>query len=101
MTDEPTELRPDPTNPGATLEEPMDEKSELLPCPFCGGGDTLLDEKRLSPTMAGPGALISATVTHWCEREGRPFDHRSIIQFSGRDRESAIANWNSRATVTP
>lgn len=69
---------------------------KLEPCPFCGGTDVRFDESRLSPTMKGPGALISVTLRHWCPKlEGQP--HGLSVTKRGRDHESARAAWNTRA----
>ena len=69
----------------------------LLPCPFCGGGELRIDEQRLSPTMKGPGALISVAVRHWCDK--RPGVVNVHIEFRGRDLSSAAAQWNNRPAV--
>ena len=70
----------------------------LMPCPFCGGTDVRFDERRLSPTMKGPGALISVTLRHWCPTpEGQP--HGLSVTKHGRDHESARAAWNARADI--
>jgi hypothetical protein len=66
-------------------------------CPFCGGGETRLEEKHLSPRMDGPGALISVAVRHWCT----PFPG-AVQQFRecrGRDMDSAVGAYN-RTTAT-
>lgn len=69
---------------------------QLLPCPFCGGGSTQIDERRLSPTMQGPGAVISVTVRHWCPvPAGQPTGLN--VSMHGRDKDAAIAAWNTRA----
>jgi hypothetical protein len=68
---------------------------ELLPCPFCGGGETSIRENRHSPTMSGCGGLISVEITHWCPAvPGQP--SRNTITRTGRDHASAIAAWNRR-----
>jgi hypothetical protein len=66
---------------------------ELKPCPFCGAGDTQIKESKMWTGMRNQ--IISATVMHWCSKdEGQP---QSVMQIAGKDRESAIAKWNSRA----
>lgn len=73
--------------------------SELKPCPFCDGGETRIDERRLSPTMQGPGAVISATVKHWCPTPtGQPTGLH--VSMHGRDKDAAIAAWNRRPALT-
>lgn len=70
--------------------------SDLLPCPFCGGGETRISENRHSPTMSGNGGLISVEITHWCPAvPGQP--SRNTVTRTGRDHASAIAAWNRRA----
>jgi len=69
----------------------------LRPCPFCGDGETRIDESHLSPTMdGGPGALISATVRHWCRRVDGDGVVGGGISFRGRTREDAVRAWNRR-----
>lgn len=78
--------------------EMVEREPALLPCPFCGGTDTRIDERRLSPTMQGPGAVISATVKHWCPvPQGQPTGLN--VSMHGRDRASAISAWNARAIL--
>lgn len=68
---------------------------DLLPCPFCGAGETVYREERLPPRMDGKQpSLISATVQHWCGV--KPGVVASGIQFRGRTREDAVAAWNRR-----
>lgn len=74
--------------------------SELLPCPFCGGGETDIKAYPLNnmPRMDGkPSAIISVEVRHWCERSDGVV--ASLAQFRGRDAESAIGAWNRRAAI--
>lgn len=48
--------------------------------------------------QARPNPVVSATLKHWCQREeGQP---QNIIQMVGRDEESAISLWNTRAALT-
>lgn len=75
----------------------MVKRGELLPCPFCGG-EPLVDEKYMSPTMNGNKNLISVTIRHHCPKvDGQP----STMNVSkiGRDRQSAITAWNTRAVL--
>lgn len=69
-------------------------KSNLLPCPLCGcHEETSIVEKRLSPTMKGPGALVSVNIKHWCSAPNRA---RIFINVTGSDYKSAAAAWNYR-----
>lgn len=70
------------------------DSSDLKPCPFCGAGQTVLDTKHLSPTMRGPGTLISATVRHWCAKQ--PGIVGTSFSITGREVEDAIDAWNAR-----
>ena len=73
----------------------MDNKSELLPCPFCWGVNININENRMSPTMQNPkGALISTEITHMCNKSGLP---QVVIKARGSDTEQAIVAWNTRA----
>lgn len=67
---------------------------DLLLCPFCGAGETHISEQHLSPSMKGPGALISVTIRHWCPRE--PGCVGNLREVRGRDHVSALAQWNKR-----
>jgi hypothetical protein len=76
-------------------QDDMSER-ELEPCPFCSAGNTDIQERRLPPSMQGPGAIISVTVRHWCPvPPGQPSGLH--VSMHGRDRESAIAAWNRRS----
>jgi hypothetical protein len=70
------------------------ELEGLLPCPFCGGGQTWIDKNYLSPTMKGQGSLISATIRHQCAKT--PGVVGASIQFRGREIEDAVRAWNER-----
>lgn len=82
------------TGPGQGTSTAGDS-TELLPCPFCGAGDTVVGEQRLPPTMRGPGALISVMIRHWCEK--LPGVVGGGLEFRGRDHASAVAAWNRRS----
>jgi len=71
---------------------------KLLPCPFCGGGETIIKENPLNnmPRMDGkPSAIVSVEVRHWCEAVAGVV--ASGAAFRGRDHASAFAAWNRRA----
>lgn len=80
------------------MTHPTQAEQELATCPFCPGGETRVDEKRLSPTMNGQGAIIAAELHHWCEK--RPGITRQHIVISGRERADAIAAWQTRSPHT-
>lgn len=71
----------------------------LMPCPFCGGGETRIEENRLNraPMMSGKESpVISVEIRHWCPpQQGQP--RRNHVVKVGRDMNSAIAAWNRRA----
>lgn len=67
---------------------------ELLPCPFCAGGETHIHVNKGTWNGRGYGAPVSVEVRHWCESEqGQP---SRMISRAGRDEASAIAAWNRR-----
>lgn len=74
------------------------ENLTLEPCPFCGGTDVDVRETHNSPTMNGPGELISVEIRHSCERVPGMLSRTNVI-FAGRDHASAIAAWNRRASL--
>lgn len=70
--------------------------NELIPCPFCHGGETHITEHR-NPGVRMDGKLdpvISVEIRHFCPRR-RGVVHNSI-SIRGRDRQSAIDAWNYR-----
>lgn len=73
----------------------VDEK--LLPCPFCGSGETMLHYNTgVWRGVEGYGEPISVEVRHWCaDVEGNPKSR--LLALVGRDKETAIAKWNTRA----
>jgi hypothetical protein len=77
--------------------EPVDEEdvSDLLPCPFCGAGDTRISASYLPPRMESPGALISVEIRHWCtSRQPGAIVHSRTVR--ARDRAAAMTEWNRR-----
>lgn len=80
-----------------TNDETVADISKIKPCPFCGGGETYAEVKRLSPTMRGPGAIICICIRHHCiGQETPPRSHHHYTEVTGRDFESALAGWNRR-----
>ena len=69
-------------------------KPELLPCPFCGAGQSEFRENGRTWMGGRYSEPTSVSVMHWCEVPGQP---SRAIQRVGRDRESAVAAWNLRA----
>ena len=79
----------------------LDElRAQLSPCPFCGDDGqsfetTCVIERRHSPYMSGPGALINVSIAHWCPRiDGGA--HTNSRKVTGRDHETALKEWNRR-----
>jgi hypothetical protein len=71
---------------------------QLQACPFCGAGETQVRENCHPPTMRGPGALISVTIQHWCDKSEGMLSG-SCIKISGRDYTAAETAWNRRLVV--
>ena len=71
------------------------EECRLLPCPFCGAGQTLLKDNGRMWTGMKLSDPVSVSVQHWCEDD--PGQPNRVIERIGRDRESAILAWNKRA----
>jgi len=70
-------------------------KPELLPCPFCGAGQSEFRENGRTWMGGRYSEPTSVSVMHWCEEvPGQP---SRVIQRVGRARESAVAAWNLRA----
>lgn len=71
--------------------------SELLPCPFCGAGNTEIRDNGKVWSGMGYTAPTSTSVFHQCTpAAGQP---SRAIERVGRDRASAIAAWNRRAEL--
>lgn len=71
----------------------MSNKPELLPCPFCGGTNCRINERKLWTGMRDQ--TVSAAVQHWCEsREGQP---QSFMELKGKTVQDAIDAWNQRS----
>lgn len=77
----------------------MFETEILKECPFCRAGETIIHENKGAwGGTKGYGEPISVEVRHWCEkREGQPASR--MLAFVGRDRDSSIAAWNTRAEL--
>lgn len=67
--------------------------TELMQCPFCRAGETIISSENSHWTGRG-STVISVEVRHWCERpDGQP---QSTITIKGKTRDDAIAAWNRR-----
>jgi len=68
---------------------------KLLPCPFCGAGETMTRENGrvwLGMRYSDP---VSVSVIHHCANvQGQP---SRMIERVGRDAASAVVAWNTRA----
>jgi len=69
--------------------------TELLSCPFCGGGETIVQEG--SKYWAGNHyVILTWDIRHWCaDKTEFPISTR-VLTFSGRTEEEAIKRWNHR-----
>jgi len=68
---------------------------ELLPCPFCGAGETSIVENGKMWLGMRYSEPISVSVRHHCPPvAGQP---SRMIERIGKDEASAIAAWNMRA----
>lgn len=68
----------------------------LLPCPFCGGGETQIHDNGRVWTGMKWGDPISVSIRHWCEEPAGP---NRMLERVGRDLEQAIERWNMRSNV--
>ena len=83
----------------ASKEQTMTEPTELLPCPFCGAGESQIHVNKGTWNGRGYGEPVSVEVRHWCaDVPGQP---SRMISRAGRDEASAIAAWNTRTTTQP
>ena len=63
----------------------------LKPCPFCGGGETRIDEKTYWTGTRSECTHVE--VKHWCKQgtiDG------AFLTVKGRTRDAAIEQWNTR-----
>lgn len=75
----------------------MTEPTELMPCPFCGAGESQIHANKGTWNGRGYGEPVSVEVRHWCtDVPGQP---SRMISRAGRDEASAIAAWNTRTTI--
>lgn len=72
----------------------MTEQTELMPCPFCGAGQTYMHVNKGPWNGIGHGEPVSVEVRHWCADV--PGQLSRMIAVAGRDGSSAIAAWNRR-----
>ncbi len=81
----------------ANMREYTDDAlKRLLPCPFCGAGNTTISENGKVWGGMKYSDPISVSIMHWCEPLPGPSRH---IERIGRDLEQAIERWNMRAGV--
>ena len=74
-----------------------EQPDALLPCPFCGAGETSIVENGRVWTGQRYGEPTSVSVRHHCTpTPGQP---SRMIERVGKDSESAVAAWNTRAIV--
>jgi len=72
----------------------FDLKFKLLPCPFCGGENTLVQVG--SHYWSGMRDIVlNYEVRHWCEKGENKFSSRPMT-FVAETEEGAIALWNHR-----
>lgn len=72
--------------------------SQLLPCPFCGGGTTELRKNGQTWLGMAYSEPISVSVIHWCAPLPGP---SRMIERIGRDTDQAVERWNMRGAVQP
>lgn len=81
--------------PASGLSDSNAGLGRLLPCPFCGAGETRFESAGQIWMGEKYSAPVSVSVRHWCVKvEGQP---RRSIERIGRDEESAVAAWNMRS----
>lgn len=80
----------------------MTDMPELKPCPFCGGGETIIEP--VMGTWNGghkPQSIICYRLRHFCgDLVGDKFVYNRM-ELRARTEEQAIAAWNTRADLVP
>lgn len=69
-------------------------RTDLLPCPFCGAGETQVRENTHWTGMSS--VIISVEVMHWCPRQTGV--RGSGVQMRGKTEDEAVAAWNRRVS---
>lgn len=72
-------------------DERIDE-SKLLPCPYCGAGETYVEYKTTSPRMNNPNKDLAVVLRHWCVPGSAPLR----TEIRGPDASSVLAVWQGR-----
>ncbi len=67
----------------------------LLPCPFCGGAETLIKQNKYWTGMQS--VIISVDVYHWCPRETGI--RGSCVTMRGKTQAEAVERWNRRVPL--
>lgn len=69
----------------------------LLPCPFCGAGETIVKPQKYWTGMRSE--VISVEVRHWCP------EHTGVrgsgVTMRAKTEAEAIEKWNRRVTPEP
>jgi hypothetical protein len=71
-------------------------KQELLPCPFCGAGETKIEPHYYWTGMRN--AVNSVSVIHWCPKIEGVF--HTMIERRAKTEELAVTAWNYRPAAT-
>lgn len=71
----------------------MTNESRLVPCPFCGEGETQIREN--THWTGQRSTIISVEILHWCDNPET--NHRSLLRVKGKTEQEAITRWNRRA----
>lgn len=70
---------------------------KLLPCPFCGAGETMFYENGRVWSGMKFNDPVSVSIRHWCESENGP---SRMLERVGKDKAQAIEQWNKRFNNT-
>lgn len=73
----------------------LTDLTNMKPCPFCGAGETRVDESTMWTGMRS--IVVSVTIKHWCAPDltsGESWS--SYHEFRGKTAEQAAARWNAR-----
>jgi hypothetical protein len=76
------------------MNEPI-TKDALLPCPFCGAGQTLIEPRSYWTGMRSE--IISVEVRHWCYETAGVGG--SGVTMRAKTEVEAIEKWNRRTAL--
>ena len=70
-------------------------RTDLLPCPFCGAGETIVSPQTYWTGMRSQ--IISVEIRHWCPEQIGVRGSGATMRAKTED--EAVAKWNRRVST--